>query len=55
MSSLQTLAFRAMKSVLAAKSDIAMPVTYSNYFLVAWFDKCNTAWALSVTWLSGSR
>ena len=35
ISSLWTPAFKAIKSFLASKSDVSMPVAYSNYFLVA--------------------
>ena len=35
MSSLSTSAFNAIKSFLAAKSDVSIPVAWSNSFLVA--------------------
>ena len=35
MSSLSTSAFKAIKSFLAAKSDIAMPAACSNSFVAA--------------------
>ena len=38
MSNLSTSAFKAVKSFLAAKSDVSTPVAWSNSFLVAYFD-----------------
>ena len=35
MSSLSTSAFKAMKSILGAKSDASTPVAWSNSFLVS--------------------
>ena len=35
MSSLSTSTFKAIKSFLAAKSDVSTPVAWSNYFLIA--------------------
>ena len=49
-----TSAFKVIKSILAAKSDVSMPVAWYNSFLVAYFDKSNTNLTLSLIRLSGS-
>ena len=46
MSTLSTSVFKAIKSILAAKSDVSTPVAWYNYFSVASFDKCNTTLTL---------
>ena len=54
MSNLSTSAFEAIKSYLAAKSDVTMSVAYSNSFLEAQFGKSYTALTLSLIWPFGS-
>ena len=51
MPSLLTSAFNAMKSFLAAKSDVSMPVAWSNY--ISW-SKSNTILTFSLICLSCS-
>ena len=54
MSSLSTSAFTAIKSFLAAKSSLWMPVVCSNSFWATWFDESNATLILSLIWVSGS-
>ena len=49
MSKISTLAFKATKSFLAAKSDVSIPLVCSNSNLCF-----NTTLTFSLTWLSGS-
>ena len=42
MLNLSTSASKTIKSFLAAQSDVSRPVAWSNYLLVAWFNKSNT-------------
>ena len=51
MRSFSTLAFKVVKSLLAAKSDVSTSVAWSNSFFVALFDKSNTISILSLIWL----
>ena len=54
MSSLWTTAFKAIKSIFAAKLDVSTPVVLFNFFFVAQFDKSNTTLTLSLRWLFDS-
>ena len=54
MSNLSTSAFEAIRSYVAAKSDVTISVAYSNSFLVAQFGKSYTVLTLSLIWLFGS-
>ena len=54
MSSLWTTAFKAIKSIFAAKLDVSTPIVLFNFFFVAQFDKSNTTLTLSLRWLFDS-
>ena len=55
MSNLSTSIFKSINFLLAAKSDVSMPVSWSNSLLVAKFYNSKTTLTLSLIWLSGSR